>query len=60
MSTNTRVTGLLKRFDLLDRLVENYDELSVADIDYAKVNEKVESFRHDSLNYLTQALKQNS
>ena len=57
MSTNTRVTGLLNRFDLSDRLVENYDQLCLDGIDYTKVNDKVEEFRKDSLGFLTDALK---
>lgn len=57
MSTNTRVTGLLNRFHLSDRLVENYGEVFLSDIDYTKVNEKVAEFRNDSLSFLTDALE---
>jgi hypothetical protein len=60
MSTNTRVTGLLNKFELLGRLVEEYDEICLDSIDYSKVNEKVEEFRDYSLNFLTSALKQNN
>lgn len=56
MSTNTRVTGLLSRFDLSDRLVEDYDELILNEIDYVKVNKKVEEFRNYSFGFLTDAL----
>lgn len=57
MSTNTRVTGLLNRFNLTERLVENYDEVFLNDIDYVKVNEKVEEFRNCSLTFLSDALE---
>lgn len=57
MSTNTRVTGLLNRFNLTERLVENYDEVFLNDIDYVKVNEKVEEFRNYSLTFLSDALE---
>jgi hypothetical protein len=60
MSTNTRVTGLLNKFELLGRLVEDYDEICLDSIDYSKVNEKVEEFRDHSLDFLTSALKQNN
>lgn len=57
MSTNTRVTGLLNRFNLTERLVENYDEVFLNDIDYVKVKEKVEEFRNSSLTFLSDALE---
>lgn len=56
MSTNTRVTGLLERFGLCDRLIENYENIPMEPIDYEKVDASVECFRTESLNYLTQAL----
>ena len=59
MSTNTRVTNLLNRFGLSDRLVENGSELFLADIDYVPVCEKMKNFRDDSLGYLKGALKKN-
>lgn len=60
MSTNTRVTDLLHKFGLSDRLIEDYEELTPETIDYSKVNERVEEFRKYSLEYLINALKQNS
>ena len=56
MSTNTRVTGLLERFGLCDRLIENYENIPLQPIDYEKVDASVERFRTESLHYLTQAL----
>ena len=57
MSTNTRVIDLLDRFNLSERLVEDYDKLFLDDIDYIKVNEKVEEFRKYSLSFLSEALE---
>ena len=56
MSTNTRVTGLLQRLGLSERLVDSYDALFFDDIDYSRVNEKLDFFRTDSLDFLTKAL----
>ena len=57
MSTNSRVTNLLSRFGLSDRLVEKYDHIFVEDIDYANVNDKVDEFRKDSIDFLKKALE---
>ena len=59
MSTNTRVTGLLSKFELSERLVENWGEIPLNSINYAKVNEKIEEFRRYSLNFLINALNNN-
>ena len=57
MSTNTRVTNLLTRFDLMDRLVEDFSQLDLKAIDYNRVNCRVREFREDSHAYLLQALE---
>ena len=57
MSTNTRVTGLLKRFDLSERLIEDYSSISLSDVDYKTVNKRVQEFRNMSLTFLTNALE---
>ena len=57
MSTNTRVVGLLKKIDALDRLVESYDCVSFDSIDYSKINERVDDFRNYSIGFLTKSLK---
>lgn len=58
MSTNTRVVNLLKKFDLIGRLVENYDKIDLTQIDYTVVNKKVENFREYSIKYLKEALRE--
>lgn len=59
MSTNTRVTGLLSKFGLSHRIVEDYNEISLDPICYDEVGERVEDFRKYSLNFLSDSLKQN-
>ena len=56
MSTNTRVTGLLKRFGLMDRLVADHGGIISEAIDYTAVKACVEQFRNESLRYLINAL----
>lgn len=58
MSTNTRVTNLLDRFGLSDRLIEKYDSISTEQIDYLAVNERVHQFRDESKDYLMKALRE--
>ena len=57
MSTNGRVINLLTKFNLQDRLIDNYSILITNEIDYSKVNVVVDEFRKESLNYLSVALK---
>ena len=56
--TGTRITSILKLFGLENRLVTNYDDLSVLDesIDFEKVNELVKSEQTDSLQKLKETL----
>lgn len=56
MSTNTRVTGLLKRLDLSERLIEDYSKVSWEEINYSKVNKRLEEFRNYSLDFLRNSL----
>lgn len=58
MSTNTRVTNLLERFGLNDRLVKQYEELNFKVIDYESVNHRVQQFRDDSRSFLINALRE--
>lgn len=57
MSTNTRVTNLLSRFELMDRLVEDSFQLEMKAIDYDRVNGLVREFRETSYAYLAEALE---
>lgn len=57
MSTNSRVTNLLERFNLMNRLVEDYKKIDLSSINYSKVNARVNKFRNDSIDYLEQALR---
>ena len=56
MSTNTRVTNLLDRLRLNDRLVKQYEELNLNVIDYESVNYRVQQFRDESRTFLINAL----
>ncbi len=60
MSTNTRVTGLLNKFGLSERIVDDYNEVFLDPICYAEVEKRVEDFREYSLYFLSNALKQNN
>ena len=60
MSTNTRVTGLLNKFGLSGRLVEDYENICLDPISYAQVNARVQQFRNYSLEFLSNALKQSN
>jgi len=56
MSTNTRVTDLLTKFNLCDRLVEDYNSIILNEIDYTKVNESICGFRNYSMSFLMNSL----
>lgn len=56
MSTNTRVTNLLARFGLANRLVTDYTRLNYETIDYRIVKGLLEIFRQESEQYLLDAL----
>lgn len=56
MSTNSRVTNLLSRFGLEDRLVEDFSIYNYDTIDYKYVNIKLDAFREESKQYLIDAL----
>jgi len=57
MSTNSRVTGLLHRLGLTDRIVETYENVDLTPIDYDAVNEKLGAFRQYSKDFLIHALR---
>ncbi|WP_295069916.1 polysaccharide pyruvyl transferase family protein [uncultured Fibrobacter sp.] len=56
MSTNSRVTNLLRRLQLDERLVEDYSKYNLNGIDYSSVEKLLDSFRNESKNYLINAL----
>lgn len=59
MSTNSRVYSLLEIVDLRDRLLtgkECIKDIVNKDIDFDKVNKKIEEFRSKSLDFLKEAL----
>lgn len=56
MSTNSRVTGLLDRFMISDRLVEDYSQVVFKRIDYQMIEERVSDFKNESETYLSSAL----
>jgi len=60
LSTNSRISTLLKKIGAEDRLVhEDYDldKLVAAKINYAVINENLRKFREDSLKYLIDAIE---
>ncbi|MCR4661257.1 MAG: polysaccharide pyruvyl transferase family protein [Clostridia bacterium] len=57
MSTNNRVTNLLHKFGLEDRLIEDFNDVSLNQIDYDEVRKSICNFRDDSLKYLKTALE---
>lgn len=56
MSTNTRVTGLLNRLGLKDRVIEDFSSLKLDEIDYTYVSKRLEDFRNESFDFLKNAL----
>ena len=56
MSTNSRVTGLLNKLGLTNRLVQNFNEFNLTPVNYENVKQEVRSFRAESLQYLNAAL----
>ena len=56
MSTNSRVTNLLRRLQLDERLVEDYSKFNLDGIDYASVGKLLDSFRTESRSYLMNSL----
>lgn len=56
MSTNSRVTNLLERFGLSERLIEDFSNIEFNPIDYRRVKEKLNEFRGESFQYLISAL----
>ena len=60
MSTNSRIYSLLDLVDLKDRLLkgnENIEKVFKKNIDFEKVDQKIENFRNNSKKYLEKALK---
>ena len=60
LSTNSRISTLLKKLGAEDRLVRkdyDLDKLINAEIDYNTVNENLRIFREESLGYLTDAIE---
>lgn len=60
LSTNSRITTLLKRLDVEDRLVHresSVDDMLSKVIDAEGIKERLELFRKESLNYFTTALE---
>ncbi len=57
LSTNTRITSLLTRLGLMDRLVLDMDSKQVFDIDWKKIQSGVSQFRKASSEYLLNAIR---
>lgn len=58
MSTNNRVTNLLSKFSITDRLVTDMTSVDSASIDYTAVNKCVDAFRAESQQFLESALNE--
>lgn len=59
--TNSRLEGMLKQFDLLERHIDEVKDIDLlTEIYYEKVNEKKESRKKESITYLKQALERRS
>ena len=57
LSTNTRITSLLTRLGLMDRLVLDMDCEQTFDIDWNKIQSGVSQFREASSEYLLNAIR---
>lgn len=57
LSTNTRITSLLTRLGLMDRLVLDMDSKQAFDIDWKKIQSGVSQFRKASSEYLLNAIR---
>lgn len=57
LSTNTRITSLLTRLGLMDRLVLDMDSKQTFDIDWKKIQSGVSQFRKASSEYLLNAIR---
>lgn len=57
LSTNTRITSLLTRLGLMDRLVLDMDSKKAFDIDWKKIQSGVSQFRKASSEYLLNAIR---
>ena len=60
LSTNSRINTLLKRLGVEDRLVKqssDVDEMLAKEINTKAIEERLNAFRSDSLEYLTKALE---
>lgn len=57
LSTNTRITSLLTRLGLMDRLVLDMDSKQSFDIDWKKIQSGVSQFRKASSEYLLNAIR---
>ena len=60
LSTNSRITTLLKRVSVEDRLVtqkSSVEELMNREMDYTTIQDRLSKFRNESLQYLKKALE---
>ena len=60
LSTNSRITTLLKRVGVEDRLVtqkSSVEELMNTEMDYTTIQDRLSKFRNESLRYLKKALE---
>ena len=60
LSTNSRIKTLMKLFEVENRVVQkeyNFDKLMRLEIDSVKIQNKLNSFRKESLDYLKRALE---
>ena len=57
--TGTRLLSILKLFDLENRLITNFDDISILDnkINYKEVNKKIQKEQYDSMTKLKNALE---
>lgn len=57
-SDNSRITDLLERFDLQDRLISDYEVPENLEIDYGYTNQKLKEEKQLSMQYLTAMLRE--
>lgn len=56
MSTNNRVTNLLDRLGLTNRLVTDFNKIELCPINYQDTTDRLNKFREESVDYLKSAL----
>lgn len=57
-SDNSRITDLLKRLDIEERLIKDYKVPKDLAVDYQKIEKKLYELKSDSLNYLKNMLEE--